>query len=106
MTVKYLAAQIFLAVAHLHENGIRWSDAKQANTLIMPDFTIRLIDIGDDVAHPNFHRRDFLYAAGTVHNIAVGLSCPRFWHSQQCRKVLVLNFFFFFFFLFVTDIFF
>jgi serine/threonine protein kinase len=42
--VKYVSAQILLGLVILHHGGYSSGDLKVENTLLMPDFTVRLID--------------------------------------------------------------
>ena len=71
MTVKYIAAQLFLAVSHMHQNNIRWDDVKQVNIVIMPDFTLRIIDVGATFHWAGAGARDHHHMAGTLHNLSV-----------------------------------
>ncbi|MCG6535013.1 MAG: hypothetical protein L7F78_10035 [Syntrophales bacterium LBB04] len=42
--VHYFAGQIFAAMDYLHKSLIVWGDIKPGNIMIMPDFTLRMID--------------------------------------------------------------
>jgi serine/threonine protein kinase len=68
--------QTFLAVTYLHQKGIKWMDAKQNNIVIMPDFTIRLIDVGIPLSEEEAERRrawDHYFTAGMLCSLNVSL---------------------------------
>ena len=71
LVVKYFGAQLVLAIAHLHGHNVRWGDPKQANAIIMKDFTLRLIDVGDQEANPEKAFVDFCYTAAIINNMSV-----------------------------------
>lgn len=48
-TVRYYAAQIVVALEHLHTNGIVHRDLKPQNIMIAHDFVSKLIDFGDSL---------------------------------------------------------
>lgn len=71
MVVKYFAAQIFLAAAHLHSQGYLWGDPKQANIVVMSDFTLRIIDVGEATTTSARRYKDFYFVAATINNMTV-----------------------------------
>lgn len=75
--VKYLAAQIFLAMVHLHAKKILWGDAKPANMVLMEDFTLRLIDIGESTSNPRRKHNDSDFVAACITNMSVSHSAHR-----------------------------
>jgi serine/threonine protein kinase len=76
VVVKYFAAQIFLAVAHLHGKGYFWGDPKQANIVVMSDFTLRIIDVGEITMTPARNFKDFCFVAAMINNMIVSM-CVR-----------------------------
>lgn len=65
--VKYLAAQVLMAMVHTHAKGILWGDAKPANMVLMEDFTLRLIDIGETTSNPRRKHDDSDFVRGLHH---------------------------------------
>ena len=45
--VKYFAAARFLGLSHIHSKNVIYCDIMPYNMLIMPDFTLKAIDIGE-----------------------------------------------------------
>lgn len=75
--VKYLAAQIFLAMVYMHAKGILWGDAKPANMVLMEDFTLRLIDVGESTSNPRRKHNDSDFVAACITNMSVSHTCTR-----------------------------
>lgn len=85
-TVKYLAAQLCTGVAYLHRQGVAWGSAKQANAVIMHDFTIRIIDIGKAQATLAERQwKDFRFIVGMIVSTAVSSnSSANFRFQSRC----------------------
>lgn len=82
--VQYTAVTMVSALVFMHAAGVMWRDGKQTNVLIMPDFTFKAADIGDD--HPDAtEQSDRIRLAAMLLNMAVSfrlLTIPSFIRSS------------------------
>lgn len=72
--VRYLAAQLCLAVDHLHSKDSCWEDPQHNNIIVMSDFTIRLIDVHEVDGVIDQQKRDVEMLAGLLYNLVVRVS--------------------------------
>ena len=69
--IKYIAAQLLLGMQYLHAKRIFWGDPMSQNIVIMPDFTVRIIDIVSEWASEIEQENDVRMLAAAMYCMQV-----------------------------------